>query len=214
MSNQAASQWSAKFPWVKAAPPSAGRMEPRILGLECGWIWMTWAVLEGKKVLGGGVVLNEDTLEPAGTAEMPFVELVTRRMYGLHLAIKDLLDEWSPDWVADWSPNQSWHGKGELESHLDFVYRHGQSQGVVKNLCFQRGVPVFGVRSAESTRVVTANPESTRQEVERVLMEKLSVEGFNPREWTHEDGRVGRDNFAGALAIAYAAQKRIRSYQR
>src|SRR5262245_41552845 len=128
------SDWLARFPWVKAGPSTPG-VEPRILGLECGWIYMTWAILEGEQVPDGGVMLNEDLLEAAETKDMPFVELVTRRLYGLQLIVVHLLDQWAPTCVADWSPEPTWNGKNTLENYLAFTYRHGQSQGLIKGLC-------------------------------------------------------------------------------
>ncbi len=209
MDSQKISDWTVRFPWIKTNPSISGG-PPRILGLECGWIWMTWAVLEGVQILDGAVVLNEDVLEPANTKDMPFVDLVTRRHYGLHLLLTRLLDQWSPNWVADWTPDFTWSGKGTLENYLAFTYRHGQSQGLIKGLCFQRGIPVMGVPAAEITRVVTDNPESTRPEIEDALRAKLDVRGFAPREFAMDDERVISDNFAGALAVAYAAQQKIR----
>src|SRR5829696_7404436 len=135
MNSRKASEWRARFPWIKNGQP-ASEGDPRFLGLECGWIYMTWALLEGTQVLDGAVVLNEDVLEAVDTDEMPFIELVTRRLYGLHLIISGLLDQWTPTYVADWSPEASWNGKNTLENYLAFTYRHGQSQGLIKGLCF------------------------------------------------------------------------------
>ena len=203
------SEWRDHFPWVKSDPTSPNR-EPRILGLECGWIYMTWAVLEGTQVLDGAVVLNEDVLEPADTKDMPFVDLVTRRLYGLHLVVTRLLDQWSPTCVADWSPDPTWNGKNTLENYLAFTYRHGQSQGLIKALCFERGIRVMGVPVGEAMKASAGNPEPSRTDVEAALLVKLAVKDFRPRQFAMDDGRQLSDNFAGALAVAYAAQQKIR----
>ena len=210
MSSQRESPSSAVFPWVNAAASAATGPASRILGLECGFVWTTWAVLEGRQLVDGGVFLSDDYLEPADIDAMTRTELVTRRLYGMHLGLVHLLDRYSPLCVADWSPNPYLNDKKRVEDHLEFTYRHGQSQGMIKNLCFQRGLTVMGVQAAKATQAVTGDPESSRAAVEATLMERLVVSEFAAREFNMDDGRTISDNCAGALAIAYAAQAQLR----
>ena len=210
MSSQRESPSSAVFPWVNAAASAATGPASRILGLECGFVWTTWAVLEGRQLVDGGVFLSDDYLEPADINAMTRTELVTRRLYGMHLGLVHLLDRYSPLCVADWSPNPYLNDKKRAEDHLEFTYRHGQSQGMIKNLCFQRGLTVMGVQAAKATQAVTGDPESSRAAVEATLMERLVVSEFAAREFNMDDGRTISDNCAGALAIAYAAQAQLR----
>ena len=211
MSSQRELLSSAVFPWINAAAPAAVGPASRILGLECGFVWSSWAVLEGRpQALDGGVFLSDDYLEPADIGAMSRSKLVTRRLYGMHLGLVHLLDRYSPRCVADWSPNPGWSEKRSVEEFLDFNYRHGQSQGMIKNLCFQRGIAVMGVPAAKATQAVTGDPESSRAAVEAALMERLMVSEFASREFSMDDGRTVSDNFAGALAVAYAAQAQLR----
>ena len=210
MSSQRESPSSAVFPWVNAATSAATGPASRILGLECGFVWTSWAVLEGRQLVDGGVFLSDDYLEPADIDAMTRTELVTRRLYGMHLGLVHLLDRYSPLCVADWSPNPYLNDKKRVEDHLEFTYRHGQSQGMIKNLCFQRGLTVMGVQAAKATQAVTGDPESARAAVEATLMERLVVSEFAAREFNMDDGRTISDNCAGALAIAYAAQAQLR----
>jgi Holliday junction resolvasome RuvABC endonuclease subunit len=200
----------AVFPWVNAAASAATGPASRILGLECGFVWTTWAVLEGRQLVDGGVFLSDDYLEPADIDSMTRTELVTRRLYGMHLGLVHLMDRYSPQCVADWSPNPHLNDRKKVEDHLEFTYRHGQSQGMIKNLCFQRGLTVMGVQAAKATQAVTGDPESARAAVEATLMERLVVSEFAAREFNMDDGRTISDNCAGALAIAYAAQAQLR----
>lgn len=210
MSSEGKSLSPAVFPWINAAALAATGPASRILGLECGFVWTTWAVLEGRQLVDGGVFLSDDYLEPADIGAMTRTELVTRRLYGMHLGLVHLLDSYSPLCVADWSPNP-YLGEGKrVEDHLEFTYRHGQSQGMIKNLCFQRGLTVMGVQAAKATEAVTGDLESSRAAVEAALMERLVVSEFNTREFSMDDGRIVSDNCAGALAIAYAAQAQLR----
>ena len=210
MSSERKSLSPAVFPWVNAAASAATGPASRILGLECGFVWTSWAVLEGRQLVDGGVFLSDDYLEPADIDSMTRTELVTRRLYGMHLGLVHLLDRYSPLCVADWSPNPYLNDKKKVEDHLEFTYRHGQSQGMIKNLCFQRGLTVMGVQAAKATQAVTGDPESSRAAVEATLMERLVVSEFAAREFNMDDGRTISDNCAGALAIAYAAQAQLR----
>ena len=210
MSSERKSLSPAVFPWVNAAASAATGPASRILGLECGFVWTTWAVLEGRQLVDGGVFLSDDYLEPADIDPMTRTELVTRRLYGMHLGLVHLMDRYSPQCVADWSPNPNLNDRKKVEDHLEFTYRHGQSQGMIKNLCFQRGLTVMGVQAAKATQAVTGDPESSRAAVEATLMERLVVSEFAAREFNMDDGRTISDNCAGALAIAYAAQAQLR----
>ena len=172
-------------------------------------MWTTWAVLEGRQLVDGGVFLSDDYLEPADIGSMTRTELVTRRLYGMHLGLVHLMDGYSPGCVADWSPDIDRSDTKAVEDRLEFTYRHGQSQGMIKNLCFQRGLTVLGVPAAKAKQAVTGDPESSRAAVEAALMEKVVVSEFTAREFSMDDGRVISDNCAGALAIAYAAQVQL-----
>lgn len=209
MSSQRESPPSAVFPWVNAAASAASGPALRILGLECGFVWTTWAVLEGRQLVDGGVFLSDDYLEPADIDPMTRTELVTRRLYGMHLGLVHLMDSYSPGCVADWSPDIDRSDTKAVEDRLEFTYRHGQSQGMIKNLCFQRGLTVLGVPAAKAKQAVTGDPESSRAAMEAALIEKLVVSEFTSREFSMDDGRRISDNCAGALAIAYAAQVQL-----
>lgn len=209
MSSEGKSLSPAVFPWTNAAALSATGPASRILGLECGFIWTTWAVLEGRQLVDGGVFLSDDYLEPADINAMTRTELVTRRLYGMHVGLVHLLDRHSPLCVADWSPNPYLDDRKRVEDHLEFTYRHGQSQGMIKNLCFQRGLTVMGVQAAKAKEAVTGDLEASRAALEAALMERLGVSEFTAREFNMDDGRTISDNCAGALAIAYAAQAQL-----
>ncbi len=210
MSSEGKSLSPAVLPWINAAALAATGPASRILGLECGFVWTTWAVLDDRQLVDGGVFLSDDYLEPADIDAMTRTELVTRRLYGMHLGLVHLMDRYSPLCVADWSPNPYLDDRKRAEDHLEFTYRHGQSQGMIKNLCFQRGLTVMGVQAAKATEAVTGDLESSRAAVEAALMERLVVSEFTAREFSMDDGRIISDNCAGALAIAYAAQAQLR----
>jgi len=189
------------MPWVE----SPGHRVRRVLASDPGQNWGSWAVVEDGVLVGSG----NHVIEHGGTAPCELPQYLPRldpnllspeershavgpqfdrRLYGIRAALADEMERQAPiDVVAVYDYGQS----------------RGQYTGIVKSLCFERGLEITTVGWPEVGQCLLADREATYEQIEAEAKSRYSD---MPCETVlYDDGSPHEANPASSIGLALAA---------
>jgi len=184
-------------PWLNARGLKSFD-RPVTLGVSQGQTWFGFGVVADGKVLSSDVRQAAHRMDDGDRSGMPFVDVVTRRLWAVAQNFRGLLYEFPEvNRVGIWRAPDT--------QRPVYLQRTGQLMGLMKAICFQEGLPVREVEEAHLVERLGA--DSTQlPELEAGLRRRLpGVPDLPTYTVYYDDNQPHEAKPVLGLSVAYVA---------
>jgi hypothetical protein len=135
-------------------------------------------------------------MEDGDESGIPFVDVVTRRLWAVSRNFRGLLYRFPEvNRVAIW--------RAPDDARPVYLQRTGQLMGLMKAICFEEGLPVREVADADLYERLTGRRSGTLEELEAGLRRVLDVGALPTYTVRYDDGQLHEAKPVLGLAVAY-----------